>query len=305
MMSALIIAGVVMLVLGLALAAMLAAANKKLYVYEDPRIDEVEEMLPAANCGACGFAGCRAFAEAVIRGEATPGQCTASSADAVEEIASYLGVDAGVGEKHVARLACAGGDHVAKRFAHYEGRYSCRAASLVAGGGKHCTFGCIGYGDCVKVCPFDALHLDEHLIPQVDEDKCTACGNCVIECPKHLFSIQPISNKLWVSCATKLRGKDAKVACAVACIGCGLCAKTAPEAVSMNGNLPVVDYSKNEFAVREATEVCPSGAIVWLEDGQRMMGAKARAALEKVLNPPAPKEKEVESKPAETSEVSG
>ncbi|NLN92774.1 MAG: RnfABCDGE type electron transport complex subunit B [Candidatus Hydrogenedens sp.] len=303
-MSALIIAGAVMLVLGLLLAAMLAAANKKLYVYEDPRIDEVEAQLPAANCGACGFAGCRAFAEAVIRGEATPGQCTASSAEIVESIAEYLGVDAGVGEKHVARLACAGGDDVAKRFAHYEGRYSCRAASLVAGGGKHCTFGCIGYGDCVEVCPFDALHLNEHLIPVVDEDKCTACGNCVTECPKNLFSIQPISNKLWVACATRLRGRDAKQACAVACIGCGLCAKAAPEAVSMDGNLPVVDYDKNEFAVRDAIEVCPSGAICWLEDGERIIGEKAQKALDKWFNPPPKKEKPA-PEVAETSEVSG
>ena len=112
LISALSIAGGVMLLLGLLLAAVLAIANKKLYVYEDPRIDEVEAQLPSANCGACGFAGCRAFAEAVIRGEAAPGQCTASSADTVESIAAYLGVDAGVGEKRVARLACSGGDGV-------------------------------------------------------------------------------------------------------------------------------------------------------------------------------------------------
>lgn len=301
------IAGGVMLLLGLLLAAVLAIANKKLYVYEDPRIDEVEAQLPSANCGACGFAGCRAFAEAVIRGEAAPGQCTASSADTVESIAAYLGVDAGVGEKRVARLACSGGDNVARRFAHYEGRYSCRAASLVAGGGKHCTFGCIGYGDCVAVCPFDALHMNEHMLPVVDEAKCTACGNCVVECPKHLFSIHPISHQLWVSCSTRLRGKDAKAACAVACIGCGLCAKAAPEAVSMDGNLPVVDYGKNEFAVREAIENCPSGAILWVErDGRRVLGVKAAAALEKVLNPPeAPLKKTSASEAEQKSEVSG
>lgn len=271
----------VMLALGLLLSGVLAVANKKLYVFEDPRIDEVESQLPSANCGACGFAGCRAFAEAVVSGQASPAQCTASSSEMIDAIAAFLGVDAQRGEKRVARLACAGGDDVAYRFAHYEGRESCRAAALVAGGGKSCTYGCLGYGDCARACPFDALHLNKNNLPVVEESKCTACGNCVTECPKHLFSIHPVSHQLWVACSTHMRGKEAKEACAAACIGCGSCARTLPDVIVMQQNLPVVDYSRNDQASQAAIEKCPTGAIVWLEPGGlAVMGEKARIARE-------------------------
>ncbi len=275
-MTEFFIAGGVMLTLGVVLSGVLAVANKKLYVYEDPRIDVVEEWLPSANCGACGFAGCRAFAEAVVAGTASPSQCTASSPDMVQSIAEYLGVDPGGAEKRVARLACAGGNHVARRFALYNGIPSCRAAGLVAGGGKSCTWGCLGQGDCVRACPFDAIHMNDVALPVVDEDKCTACGNCVVACPKNLFSIHPISHRLWVSCSTRLRAKAAKEACAAACIGCGLCAKDAPDLIAMQDNLPVVDYTKNELAAQDAIQRCPTGAIVWLMPGGKALhGEKA------------------------------
>lgn len=275
-MTEVFIAGGVMLALGVILSGILAAANKKLYVYEDPRIDVVEGQLPAANCGACGFAGCRAFAEAVVAGKATPSQCTASSSEMVQAIAAYLGVEAGGAEKRVARVACAGGNHVARRFAIYNGIRTCRAASLVAGGGKSCTWGCLGHGDCERACPFDAIHMDKTRLPVVDEQKCTACGNCVIACPKNLFSIHPISHQLWVACSTRLRGKTAKEACAVACIGCGMCAKDAPDVIAMQDNLPVVDYRKNEQATQDAIQRCPTGAIVWLAPGgAAILGEKA------------------------------
>ncbi len=282
-MMGLIIAGGAMLALGLLLSGLLALANTKLYVYEDPRIDAVETLLPSANCGACGYAGCRAFAEAVVAGTASPGQCSVSTPEAIESIAAYLGVEAGHGEKKVARLACAGGDDAARRFAHYEGRRSCRAAALVAGGGKSCTYGCLGYGDCVRACPFDAIHLNENNLPVVDEEKCTACGNCVKECPKHLYSIHPVSHHLWVACSTHMRGKDAKVACTAACIGCGMCAKSQPDVITMNANLPVIDYGKNDQASKEAIQRCPTGAIVWLEPGGTIVyGAKAAEARAKL-----------------------
>lgn len=278
-MTELFLAGGIMLSLGLILSGLLALANKKLQVYEDPRINYLEEQLPSVNCGACGFAGCRAFAEALVLGTASPGQCTVSSAETVEAIAQYLGVQVIRGEKRVARLACAGGDNVAKRFAHYEGRESCRAAALVAGGGKMCTFGCLGYGDCVRACLFNAIHLDENHLPIVDEARCTACGACVAECPKHLYSIHPLSHHLWVNCSTRMRGKDAKDACAVACIGCGSCARALPEVIAMELNLPVINYDKNELAVKETIDKCPTGAIVWLEPGGKTIkGAKAIAS---------------------------
>ena len=271
-----------MLTLGLLLGGILAFANKKLHVVEDPRIDAVEIMLPGANCGACGFAGCRAFAESVVAGNCAPSGCSVNSTDMMEQIAQYLGVEAGEQTKQVARLACAGGDNVARRSSDYIGINSCRAAMLVAGGGKNCTWGCLGFGDCQRVCPFDAIEMSKNNLPIVDEKKCTACGNCVTECPKNLFSIHPVDHQLWVACNNKLRGKPSKESCSVACIGCGLCAKDAPEAVVMQNNLPVVDYTKNTLAKKDAIQRCPTGAIVWLEEnGNIVYGEKAKVSHSK------------------------
>jgi len=256
-----------MAALGVALAILLAIASRRLYVFEDPRIDEVEEMLPHSNCGACGTPGCRQFAEALIKGEVEPGQCTVNSADGNQEIADYLGVDVGDIEKQVARLACAGGVHVARTRARYAGMKSCRAASLVSGGGKGCTWGCLGLGDCEVVCDFDAITMNRYSLPVVDAAKCTACGDCVEVCPKDLFSLQPVSRHLWVACRNKQPGDEAELECEVACTACARCAADAPEGlISMQNELAVIDYSKNALASRIAIERCPTGAIVWLDD---------------------------------------
>lgn len=254
-------------ILGLLLSSMLAFANKKLWVFEDPRIDEIESMLPATNCGACGNAGCRPFAEALISGEVKPAQCTVSSPEMISEIADYLGVDIGDVAKRVARLACAGGSHVARNRARYKGLESCRAASVVSGGPKSCTWGCIGLADCAEVCDFDAITMDIHGLPVVDAEKCTACEDCVEICPKGLFSIQPADRRLWVACKNLEHGDMAEMECEVACTACERCAKDSPEGlITIQNNLAVVDYSKNSLASPVATERCPTGAIVWLDD---------------------------------------
>lgn len=256
-----------MAALGVALAALLAVASRRLYVYEDPRIDEVEDMLPHSNCGACGTPGCRQFAEMLIKGEVEPGQCTVNSAEANQEVADYLGVDVGDIEKQVARLACAGGVHVARTRARYAGMQSCRAASLVSGGGKGCTWGCLGLADCEVVCDFDAITMNAHSLPVVDAAKCTACGDCVEVCPKALFSLQPVSRRLWVACKNRQPGDEAELECEVACTACARCSADAPEGlISMQNELAVIDYSKNALASRIAIERCPTGAIVWLDD---------------------------------------
>jgi Na+-translocating ferredoxin:NAD+ oxidoreductase RNF subunit RnfB len=253
---------------GLMLATVLVLANRRLAVYEDPRIDEVEEMLPHANCGACGTAGCRAFAEKLVAGELQPSGCTVNSIEMNQVIANFLGVELGSQEKRVARLACAGGDHVAKRHGEYQGVGSCRAATLVAGGGKGCAWGCLGIGDCEEVCDFNAIHMDKHSLPQVDNDLCTACGDCVDICPRDLFSLQPLSHRLWVACKNLEKGEAAEAECMVACNACGRCAMDAPEQlISINNNLATIDYSKNSLASRIAIERCPTGAIVWIQDG--------------------------------------
>ena len=280
MLSGVAMAGAFMAVLGSALAWMLAFANKRLYVYEDPRIGEVEEMLPKSNCGACGTAGCRNFAEQVVAGEIIPAKCSVNSPAMNAYIAGFLGVAMGEVEKQVARLACAGGSHVAWQRAKYEGLGTCRAAATVSGGGKACAWGCLGLGDCEVECDFDAIGMNKQGLPEVDVDRCTACGDCVDVCPKDLFSLQPVSHKLWVACKSRAEGDVAEAQCQVACTACGKCAMdAAPGLIRLENNLAVIDYTRNSLASPTAIERCPTGAIVWLDDSRMMKGREARKII--------------------------
>ncbi|MDP2432242.1 MAG: (Fe-S)-binding protein [Pseudomonadota bacterium] len=279
-------AGGFMALLGGALAWLLAFANKRLYVYEDPRIGEVEEMLPKSNCGACGTAGCRNFAEQVVAGQILPAKCTVNSPDMNAYIAGFLGVAMGEVEKQVARLACAGGSHVAKMRASYKGLNTCRAAATVSGGGKACAWGCLGLADCEVSCAFDAIAMDQHGLPVVDVDKCTACGDCVEVCPKDLFSLQPVSHKLWVACKSRADGDISEAQCEVACTACGKCVMdAAPGLIRLDNNLAVVDYALNPLASPVAIERCPTGAIVWLEGKQPAKGREAKKIIRKAALP--------------------
>ena len=268
--------------LAFVLATLLVVADRKLAVEEDPRIDAVDGMLPHANCGACGFPGCRPFAEALVAGAALPGKCTVSNDAGRAAIAAYLGIDVGAEAKRVARLACAGGSNVARNRARYHGLASCRAAALVAGGGKSCFWGCLGLGDCEEVCDFDAIAMNRHGLPVVEEAKCTACGDCVEVCPKDLFSIQEASHRIWVACASLDAGDEQLADCQVACTACGRCAMDAPGLITMKNNLPVVDYARSSDRRdrREAIERCPTGAIVWLDP---KLGAQKGGGARRVL----------------------
>ncbi|MBK9568061.1 MAG: RnfABCDGE type electron transport complex subunit B [Saprospiraceae bacterium] len=268
--------------LTLALAGLIAVANKKLYVYEDPRIDQVEDMLPHANCGACGFPGCRPFAEALVSGQVLPGKCSVSSDDGRAAIASFLGVALGAEEKRVARLACNGGMNVAINQAYYKGVSTCQAATLISGGGKACSWGCLGYGDCEVVCDFDAISMNEFGIPVVDVQKCTACGDCVEACPKGLFSIHPISHRLWVACKSLEAGDEVLDVCDVGCTACGKCAMDAEDnMITMVKNLPIINYSKNH-KTQDPIQRCPTGAIVWMDDKDGIIkGKEAKKIIRK------------------------
>lgn len=266
-MNSIVQAALIMGGLGSSLASVLAVAYRSLRIEEDPRIDEVEGMLPKSNCGACGQPGCRALAEKVVNGELPPSKCSVSSPEGVERIAAYLGVDAGKLDRLTARLHCAGGASQARQAAEYTGLGSCRAAALVAGGGKGCAWGCLGLADCEVSCAFGAITMNADHLPVVDPRKCTACGDCVKACPRNLFELLPQSKRLLVQCRAPLSGDDARAVCKVACDACGRCAADAPGLVSIVNNLAVVDYASALTQSPQATKRCPTGAIVFLDGG--------------------------------------
>lgn len=268
--------------LGLFFGILIAIAYRFLRVQENPRIKGTEDLLPTSNCGACGEPGCLPFAEKLVSGEAQPSQCTVADAETIAEIAQYLGVDAGKQVKQVARIHCAGGHKQAQQIAEYRGFESCTAAAVVSGGGKGCSWGCLGLADCEIACTFDVIHMNANGLPVVDIDKCTACGDCVAACPKDLFEVVPINQKLFVQCNTPLANEAAMAQCNVACDGCGKCAlDAAPGLIRMENNLPIVDYSGGGPALPEATSRCPTDAIIWLEGGQFDADYKPNAQSDK------------------------
>jgi RnfABCDGE-type electron transport complex B subunit len=275
-------------VLTFLLTTIIIVANKRLAVSEDPRIDQVEDLLPHVNCGACGHTGCRAFAQSLVKGSAKPGECTVGSEAMKQQIAHLLGVEIGQTVKRVARLACNGGNNAARINARYVGEKTCLAAAQVSGGGKTCVWGCLGYGDCERACLFDAIHMNSHALPVVDENQCTACGDCVTVCPKDLFSIHPVSHHLWVRCKNREMGDDILNYCAAACTACGRCAMDAPDVIVMENNLPVVNDTI-ATQPREAIQRCPTGAIVWIEiDGKTILGKDSKTVVRDAPLEPMP-----------------
>jgi RnfABCDGE-type electron transport complex B subunit len=262
--------------LGLVFGSLIAFANRRFHVWEDPRIEAVTGRLPGSNCGACGFAGCRTFAEGLVEGNAQPAGCTQLPEEGIAGIAEFLGVDAGEAVKRVVRLLCAGGTHVALQRAEYRGLGTCSAASSVASAGKACPWGCVGLADCEVSCDYDAIHMSATGLPVVDPARCTACNDCVEACPKDLFVIMPVTHRLIVQCKSLLEGDEAEALCQVACTACGKCALDAPDVIEMKDGLAVVNYARNEAAAPAATARCPTGAIVWVEGRQFAAAEPAR-----------------------------
>ena len=268
-MNSMLVAPAIMVGIGLFFGTILAIAQRFLKVDEDPRIEATNELLPGTNCGACGEPGCLPFAEKLVSGEVDPGKCTVSTDDNIEQIAEYLQVDAGRQEKLVARLRCSGGHLQASQIAEYLGFEGCRAAAVVSGGGKGCSWGCLGLADCERACTFDAIHMNANGLPQVDTEKCRACPDCVAACPKDLFELMPLSQNLYVQCNIPLAGEAATQLCDVACDACGKCvADAAPGLISMQDNLPVIDYSSGGEPRPDAVFRCATHSIVWIEREQ-------------------------------------
>ena len=190
-------------------------------------------------------------------------------AEDLADVASYLGVDAGEANKRVARLLCAGGKNEACRISDYSGLDTCKAAASVAGGGKGCNWGCLGLADCEDSCALDAIYMNDNLLPVVIPELCTACNDCVDACPKDLFELMPIEQKLIVQCKNLLKGDAAEDLCSVACNTCNRCvADSEPGVIEMIDNLAVINYEKNELTDPKAISRCPTKAIVWVEGQQ-------------------------------------
>ena len=253
--------------LGVSAAIILFIVAQKFKVVEDPRIDEVEEALPAANCGGCGFAGCRNFAEALVKSDDFEGlYCPVGGNDTMASVAKILGREAVEQDPRVAVLRCNGFCKVRPKINNYDGASTCAIASALYGGDTGCQYGCLGFGDCVEVCTFDALSMDPDTgLPVVNDTNCTACGACVKACPKDLFELRKRAKKdrkIYVACRNEDKGGIAKKSCEVACIGCIKCFKVCPyEAITMANNLAFIDSDKCKLC-RKCVPECPTNSIL-------------------------------------------
>jgi electron transport complex protein RnfB len=254
-------------VVGVVFALGLAFASNAFAVDTDPRAEAIEEVLPGANCGACGFSGCSGFAQGVTTGEAEAGGCPVGGADVAKAIADIMGIAAPTDIKRkVAQLLCSGDCQQANNRAEYNGVADCRAALLAGGGGKMCTYGCLGLGTCAAACPFDAITMNEYELPVVDERLCTGCGHCVEACPRDLFQLVEEQQGVHIRCRSLARGKEVRQACSVGCIGCRRCARECPEeAIEIVDNLAVIDYKKCTNC-GTCVEVCPTNTIHWQKE---------------------------------------
>ena len=247
--------------MGLIFGALLAFAAKKFAVEVDPRVVEVREAVPGANCGACGYPGCDGFANSVVNGIAPVNGCPVGGASVAAKIAQIMGVDAGHSVKMVAKVKCEGHTGNCQDRFEYSGFESCVAANMLNGGPKSCLYGCMGLGSCVQVCPFDAIHINDKGLAEVDKEKCTACNNCIAMCPKDVISLVPYQQLTIVECNNKDKGPLVKKNCNVACIACGICEKNCPhDAIHVKNNLAEIDYSKCTNCMI-CVEKCPTKAI--------------------------------------------
>lgn len=260
-MNSILITAVVIGGMGLICGLALAIAAKFLAVEEDPRIEQAVNLLPGANCGGCGFAGCADYAKSIIVDGAEINLCAPGGAAVLEALSKMMGVTASASEKKVAIVLCGGNSDNAPRKFAYNGVADCSAANAVGGGDKKCSYGCLGYGSCTRACPSGAIEIANNLAI-VHPDLCIGCSACVKTCPRHIISMVPAHRNIHVLCSSKDKGPDVKKACSVGCIGCTICTKLADnESIKMNGFLAVVDYTK-DLTNEQVIEKCPGKCIV-------------------------------------------
>jgi len=257
---------IAMAVAGLVLSVVLYIVSQKFKVEEDARIDQVAEVLPGANCGGCGFAGCRGLAEAIVKvGNMDGKACPVGGAPVMAQVGKIMGLEAVESEPMIAVVRCNGGKCNTHRKVEYDGVMDCASANQNFASEGGCSFGCLGLGTCVSVCKFDAIHINpDTQLPEVDEEKCVACGACAKACPRMVIEIRKKGFKgrrVFVSCINKEKGAVAKKSCDVACIGCGKCEKVcAFGAITIENNLSYIDFNKCKLC-RKCVEACPTGAI--------------------------------------------
>lgn len=266
-MNSIILSLIVLGCIGLISAIILYYVLAKFKVYENPYIDEVEAILPGANCGGCGFPGCRNFAEECVSSESMDGlYCPVGKDETMQAISKLLGKSAPKEEAKIAVVRCEGSCDVRPRTNIYDGAISCKIANTLYIGETGCPNGCLGYGDCEVSCPFDSIHINPKTkLPIVIEDLCTACGKCVVACPRDIIQLRrkgPKNRRIYVSCINQEKGGIARKSCAVACIGCGKCLKEcAFDAISIINNLAYIDDKKCVLC-KKCVPVCPTGAII-------------------------------------------
>jgi len=283
---------VLITIISLSLLALLAAVilyfvAQKFKVIEDPRIDEVQAVLPGANCGACGFAGCRNFAEALVKAETFEGlNCPVGGTAVMEEAAKILGKEALAVEPLVAVLLCNGTPEFRPDTTRYDGVPDCRIAHSLYIGETDCSYGCLGYGDCVRACTFDAMFMnDETGLPVIIDDKCVACGACVKACPRNIIELRKKAKKdrkIYVACSNCDKGGPARRACKVACIACNKCFIVCKfDAITIENNLAYIDATKCTFC-RKCVEECPTGSILELNFPPRKPKVEEQAEVKTV-----------------------